>query len=263
MNCTEVREALAERALSALPPEEAAQVDRHLEWCAGCRKEAAELQQAAATFGLALPPADPPASLRDRVVRATLAVAGKPGTRRRARSAVASIIAALMAVAGLGWGSLMTGRADRLRNQAEAARQQLQHQVEVTQKWQRLIETLPGRSSEDAVLTGQLAPPPEQLGGGAALVYLSPNILDWAMVQVSGLSGSRDVLPYRVYLARSDGTLLRIGKIKDVSRGSGSGDVFKQFDQDLTGFTAVIVRDASGSEVLRGVVRLNAGFGTS
>lgn len=263
MNCTEVREALAERALSALPPEEAARVDRHLEWCAGCRKEAAELQQAAATFGLALPSADPPAHLGDRVVRAVEAVAGKPGTRRRARSAVASIIAALMAVAGLGWGSLMTGRADRLRRQAEVAQAQIERQNETIRKFRLFLQTVPGRSSEDDVLTGQLVPAPEHVGGGAALVYLSPNILDFAMVQVSGLSGKRGVLPYRVYLARSDGTLLRIGKIKEVSRTSGSGDVIGQFNQDLTGFTTVIVRDASGSEVLRGEVRLNAGFGTS
>ena len=68
MDCTQVRDRLTEHALATLPGDERAFVDRHLEWCAGCRKEAAELEAAAASVGLSLAQSDPPPSLEDRVV---------------------------------------------------------------------------------------------------------------------------------------------------------------------------------------------------
>ena len=48
MICVAVRELLAELAVGVLTSGERDEVERHLRWCAGCRKEAAELGQAAA-----------------------------------------------------------------------------------------------------------------------------------------------------------------------------------------------------------------------
>ncbi|MFB3739371.1 MAG: anti-sigma factor, partial [Candidatus Velamenicoccus archaeovorus] len=70
MSCLEVREQLPEFAVGVLPPAERAEVERHLAWCAGCRKEAGELGAAAATFAFTLPQTEPPAGLADRIVAA-------------------------------------------------------------------------------------------------------------------------------------------------------------------------------------------------
>lgn len=253
--CSTVREALAERALSALPPDEAAEIDRHLEWCAGCRKEAGELQHAAATFGMALPPATPPPHLRERVVGAVKAMAGEPGTRRRTRSAVASVIAAMVAIAGLGWGSMMTGRADREQHKAEEAQQIASKQAESITRFKRVIETLPGVSPNDVVLLGQLThPSAKAAGGGWAMLLASPHILDIAGVDVEGLSGAG--VPYRVALVNDRGSEVAVGKIKRLDQAGGA-ELFNQFTEDMSGFTSFVIRDASGATVLSGRVDQN------
>ena len=55
MDCVDVRDRLTEYALSLLPAPEVEPVEQHLSWCAGCRKEAAELAGGAAAAAMSLP----------------------------------------------------------------------------------------------------------------------------------------------------------------------------------------------------------------
>ncbi|MBX6752910.1 MAG: anti-sigma factor [Thermorudis peleae] len=61
-------------ALGALADEEAQRVAAHLRVCPVCQAELARLDLAAATLGFALPPTPPPATLKDRVLTAALAL---------------------------------------------------------------------------------------------------------------------------------------------------------------------------------------------
>ncbi len=253
MNCPAVRERLAGHAMSVLDAREVAAVERHLQWCAGCRKEAAELGQAAATFAFALAPASPPANLEDRVVEAVQkeAVKSSGGPRRTARTAAALAVAAMVAVGSLGWGAVMAGRADR----AEVLAAQAERRQETALKqFQRVLSSLPFEVPAEDTWLGRLAPTPGGRGGGAALVLVSPSTIDFSIVIVNGLD-PKDVaaLPYRVSLRNADGVTLAAGKISKLDAGGG-GQVFHQFNRDLASFTKVIVTNASGDVVLEGAV---------
>ena len=89
MTCLEVRELLPEHAIGVLGELEHERIQRHLQTCAGCRKEAGDLVQAASTLAFALAPAPMPDSLGDRVVAGVRRAADAPGTgaeRERRRS---------------------------------------------------------------------------------------------------------------------------------------------------------------------------------
>ena len=118
MNCATVRDRLTEHAFRALPAREASSIDRHLLWCAACRKEAGHLQAASATLAFALAPEEPSPELEDRilgVIRSAAARRVPPGgtAPRRSRLALVAAITAMLAVLGTGWGAVMAGRAAR------------------------------------------------------------------------------------------------------------------------------------------------------
>ena len=254
MTCVEVRELLPELAVGVLAEPERIEVERHLRWCAGCRKEAAELGSAAAVVGFALPPAQIPKGLGDRVVGRVRHAAGAPGSLRRMRTAAAATIAALVAVSGLGWGAVMAGRAERFADRAAEAEQR---QVQALEGFQKLLLQLvpePERPAQETFLT-QLSPQQGGKGGGAALELVSPTRLDFVIVMVSGLDPlDAEASPYRVTLSNAAGEIVRVGKILELD-ADGAADLIRQFeDRDLSGFTEVQVTDARGHVVLAGTV---------
>ncbi len=261
MNCTTVRDGLTEHALRALPPRDAASIDRHLVWCAACRKEAGHLQAASATLAFALAPVDPAPQLEDRIVGAVRAAAARrvpprSASPRRSRLALAAAVAALLAVLGTGWGAVMAGRAAR---SDEVARDAVLRQHSAVERFRDLLVTAEFSDPEGEVFIGTLKPTTAGGGGGSALTLVSPSIIDMAIVLVNGVppeTGHR--LPFSVRLRGVEGSLL-VGRIpKGGLDASGAGIVSQEFDLDLSSFDEVIVRDTSGAVVMRGVIDARA-----
>lgn len=258
MNCLTVRELLPELAVGVLAPEDRAQVERHLHWCAGCRKEASELHQAAATLAFTLDPAPVPHGLGERIVERVRRAAGAPGTERRARATVAAIIAAMIAIASLGWGAVMAGRADRF--EARAAQAELDRAAAL-ERFRKVLDGIVPEQELPPSEThlGQLAPVSGGQGGGAVLQRVSDRFFDFTMVIVNGLDPEdADALPYRVELENAAGDILRGGQIVELD-ADGGAEVFHEFrNKDLGAFTTVRVVDAAGDVVLSGTVDQSA-----
>src|SRR5205823_1817806 len=147
VSCLDVRERLPEFALGVLPATQARDVERHLEWCTGCRKEAGQLQQGLELVAQSVPLADPPAALEERIV-ARMAVGRElpPRARRRARRAMLSLGAAALVAGFLAFGAIGWGVAERLR--VQDLQITTQKQADEIGRFRKTLETFPGRRSE-------------------------------------------------------------------------------------------------------------------
>jgi anti-sigma-K factor RskA len=68
MKCAEIHPNLTAFVLGGLEPEEAAEVERHLATCPGCRRELEELRKVNRALEAAPPPVDPPSHLKDVIL---------------------------------------------------------------------------------------------------------------------------------------------------------------------------------------------------
>ncbi|HEX6400384.1 MAG TPA: hypothetical protein VF108_07980, partial [Actinomycetota bacterium] len=244
----------AEHALGVLGQREAGSVDRHLEWCAACRKEAGELQRAAATLAFSAAPAEPPEDLEDRVLRAVQRAAGRRGVAapRRSRVAAAAILAAMLALSGLGWGAVMAGRNARLQDQVERA---LEGQEDAIQNMAAVISELEGADPANVVELADLMSPRQRVGGGDALVLLSPSSDDVALVTFTGLSRiNEDRLPLAVWLVGDGVPDELVGRVRDLDTGGGGGVTRWFLGRSLRPYGAVVIRDARGKVLLNGTL---------
>ena len=250
MDCLAVRDRLSEYAVSALGERDRSAIDRHLNWCAGCRKESAELAEAAAVVGLSIPPGTPAAELEERVV-ARIRSAATRATQPRRRFIVlvaATLVAAMLAAAGLGWGVVLSGKVNTAEDRATLATQQAHRYLErLRDLLQQLAATRGG--GEDVRLT-TLAPAHDGDSGGAGLVLVSPRSQDWALVAVGGLSSKR--APYRVWLTTGSGRRVFVGRIGKVRSSDGGAQIGRSFRLDLAPVRHVVIRDARGVKVLSG-----------
>jgi hypothetical protein len=245
VNCLIVRERLAEHALGVLTDGDASSMDRHLEWCAACRKEAGELQRAAVTLAYSVAPVEPPAELEDRVVETV-----RDAAPRRSRVAAAGVLAAMLALSGLGWGAVMAGRAERAEKQAEDARRRQEEAIRRFQDVFRFPEVDPAAIAEVSTLLS----PRLREGRGEALVLLSPSGDDLAFVLVNGLTEVRaNHLPLEVRLVGNGSRQLVVGQIRTLNSG-GEGGVYRTFVEGLRGFSAVVIRDARNRVLLSGTL---------
>lgn len=250
MNCASVRELLPEAAIGVVDPERYASIDRHVAWCAACRKEARDLERAAATMAFTLAPADPPADLEDRVVqtvRGAQRATGR-GPRRRGRT-----VAVLLA-ASLGLGAISLGAvAARDASSHAQATLEANRTKNALAKFQDAIRQSEFIDPDAEAMLGVLASPGEARGSGSAMTILAPRVDDQAIVLVSDLPYRPRLLPYRVTLVAGRGLVLTVGAIYALDPGGGT-TIARVFDADLTGFTHVVVRDAKGRVVLRGTL---------
>ena len=254
MSCTAVRDRLAERALCMLDGSDLVYVDRHLAWCAACRRESEGLQRAAGSLGFALAPVEPTPDLGEKVIASLRQAAGaaRPSTPRRGRLAVAAVLAAMLALSGLGWGAVMAGRASRLE---ERVRQAEQRQIESIGKVRTIFEGL--EFTDGLASAGGLSAPGGGIQGGAAMTVTSGSIRDVVIVLVSGLRN--DGSPFLVELADHDGNVLEAGRIKKLDVDGGA-TLMARFDVNLERFRRLVVRDARGVVVLQGILDSDAGL---
>ncbi len=262
MNCVAVRDRLPERALGAVPPSEVQVLDRHLAWCAACRKEAGELESAAATFAFALAPVEPGPDLADRIVDVVGSVTSKrqPLVARRGRLAVALAVAGMVAVSGLGWGAVMAGRAARFEDLSEQVKDE---QADAAQRFQQLLAELEFADPSNQVSVANLtAETRGATASGSAVTLASSTTPDVAIVMVNGFGPSdAEGLPFRVFLFSERGRMLRVGVIRSLDSGGGA-IAFRRFNLDLSRYTGIEVRSSDGSIVLQGSVTLQNAIST-
>jgi hypothetical protein len=253
MNCLAVRDRLPEHTLHLLEESEATSIDRHVEWCAACRKEFADFDEATAALPVALMDRAPDPQLEDRVVEAVRSVAGSNRTPRgRARMAAVAVVAAFVAVAGLGWGAVMAGRADRFSATAKAA---VQQQEAAIARFETLIATLPGTVPTDHPRLGDVTPTPGHgnVAGGAALMLTNGAGPDYAFVILNGVQQKRlGPLPYRVDLEDAAHAGVTVGRITSLQ--GGTAQLIKSFGRDLLPFSRVKVWDGNGDVVMSGTI---------
>jgi hypothetical protein len=254
VSCSTVRGLLPEHALGTLSAREETIVDRHLAWCAACRKESADLSRAAATIAFALAPAMPPAELEDRVVRRVRAVAGhrrSTSTRpRRARRAGTLVVAAALALSGLGVGAVIARRSSPVEQEAASA----ERAADAFEAFRAFIEGSELVDPDSDVFLGMLGPETSGRGGGSVLTIVVPTVPDQAVVMMSGLPDRAALLPYRITLADGKGRVVDLGEVSDLDTGGGA-TVARVVPRDLTRYVNVLVTDASDRVVLRGTLR--------
>jgi hypothetical protein len=251
MSCLLVRDLLPEHAIGVLSPDEAAGVDRHLAWCAACRKEVGELQRAAATLAFSVAPVEPPQELEGRVVNAVRAVASRRSTPRRRRAVAAALLAAVLSLTGLGWGAVMAGRNARLEEQVRSA---LEDRGLASRNLAEVIAQLEGADPENVIELAGLMAPRQRIGGGDALVLLSPSSSDVALVAFTGLTGVPERrLPIEVWLESDTASDLLVGEVGTLDPAGGGG-VSEWYLTSLRPYDAIVVRDARGQVLLNGTL---------
>lgn len=241
MTCDQVRERLSEHALGLLDPAEAAAIERHLEWCGGCRKESRELHEGLAVVAMGLPQATPPASLEDTIVARVSAAAGRrstPASRRPARAVlVVALTAMVTTLLAVGWAVAERQRA----GDAEARSLIFRNQV---QDLRDLIDQFGGRQAA-------LRPPAGGvLGSGYAVIIHLEDQPDMAIVEV--LLQDPTEAPYTVRLQDDQGRTRLSFQLQPTNNGTLA--LLSKTDRDLRHVVRVQVLDGEDAEILSGLV---------
>jgi predicted anti-sigma-YlaC factor YlaD len=246
VNCTAVRESLPEFALGVAPADGVSAVELHVETCAACRREAIDLQRAAASFAYALAPFETPEpELEERVVGAVRAlVRPKSRSHFRGRRSGIGLLAAAVIVASIGVGSVFAGR------EAQQAADSQRRSSDTVDIFDRFGPIFPAFDPDARFFTGLLAGRSKG-ETGAAMTVVSPSIQDRLLIIVNGLDEQE--LPLSVAISDTKGHLFDVGEIRRLD-SDGGAQFARVVGASLKGFIDVTVRDAKGHIVLRGTL---------
>jgi predicted anti-sigma-YlaC factor YlaD len=260
VTCVEVRDRLAEHALGLLDQDQLWQIERHLEWCAGCRKESAELHEGAEAVGLALPQAVPRPAVEERVVHEVLTAAGKRPRVARRRTfrvmAVATLAAAIMAIGAVGWGFSQRHRADELTAEVDNALKSKEGLAALVETFRTQFQTT------GTVFQAALYPGPARQPAGTAVVFTAPRGSGFALVQVvTPLPAAEG--PFSVVLVDRNGHTRTVGQLGD-RRADGhyilantdlTEELARSDSAQLAHLTGLTIVGRSGDPVLTGTFR--------
>jgi hypothetical protein len=240
VTCLEVRDRLTEHSIGVLSKADAREVERHLEWCPGCRKEASELFEGAASMALALPVSQPPTSLEGRIVERFRMAAGRAPVPTRGRLWVlvaATLTAVFLAVGSLGWAIAQRGKAQSLEESFN----------EALKKNENLATLVSSFRGSGRTLTATLLAPSGDRGFGQAIVFSAPKE-GFVLVDIPVLPAHGG--PFSLQLVGKG--VIDAGQVNPTH--SGHPVVLKWFtDQPLGKMTTVTVIDEStGAVVLTG-----------
>jgi hypothetical protein len=253
MTCLEVRERLTEHALNLLPRPDAKEVDRHLAWCVGCRKESVELQEGAASVAVSVPLAEPHFSLERRIVD-RLSVAAKlpkPASRRLFRVLVAATLAATLgAIGATSWAIAERQRVEEIKASADL---QVQRQIENVQQLTRLLASFKSQNSKP--LQAALTPTRGFSGNGVAVIYPVANTPDLTLVTIQPPAFL--VAPYRVSLLDGNGKKVDGGNFLETTGGALLW--WDLSGHDLSKVASIVVVDNFDRTVLKGSLQLPSG----
>ncbi len=259
MTCVEVRERLTEHALGLLDSEELWQVERHLEWCAGCHKESAELLEGAETAARTLPPTTPRPVLEERVVHEVLTAAGKRprGARRRTVRvlAAAALAAAIMAIGAVGWAFSERQRADEFRAMVDSALKSKEGLAALVKTFESQFQT------SGTVYQASLFPGPARQPAGTAVVFTAPRGPGFALVRVlTPLPQGQG--PFSVLLSDRNGHTRTVGQLERKPDGTyilANTDLVDELARsgsvELAHLTGLTVEARSGDPILTGTFR--------
>jgi len=243
VTCLEVRDRLTEHALGVLSRMDAREVERHLERCAGCRKESSELVEGAATVALSLPSAVPAPPLEGRIVdrfRAASRQIPHPARRRLRVLAAAALAAALLALGSMGWAIAENRHAHTLQATVNEKARQVHSLAEA-------IASFRGRGK---TFQASLLPRRGGQGRGSAAIFSAPGTNDIVFVDIVLPQSATG--PFVVQLV--DGAkAINVGRLLKTVEGDWLMYSFSA--QDLSHVVSVTVLDRSGGLVLSGTAR--------
>jgi predicted anti-sigma-YlaC factor YlaD len=246
MTCAEVRDHLSEHSLGLLEGEESRGVERHLQWCAGCRKEYSELVEGAARVALSLPQAEPPAGLEDRVVKRVAVSSGRIRTTRARRAvrvlAVAALAGVLTAGSAVGWGFAQRRQAIDAKGLAKQAQERADRVADLIDAVRRELK------GTGQLYQASLFPGPGKGQAGTVLIFGAPQGAGFALVEVVAPLNEK-AAPFSVNLVSSTGRRLGLGVL--TLTGNGDYVLFLQnLPQDLQRSDSVELPQVTSVEVV-------------